>query len=263
MEKGLEFIWWFWLLLHRIKSTLLRYYQGIFNPSVDSAAIGKFHHRHQVVHSTNVATSKAGSSQKEVKECSSHLDNNRTLHDQSMFSNNLPTIQTNPSATTTATTTTTCKSSLLFPEADVEGERRRWVGADEFRRKYIDKSRPVCVTDYVAKWPAIRKWSLEYLIKMGKEVHVEVAMTTNEEQERQRGEGGDIGTIYKRSTTLAGYLQQLAREKGEEEEEGKEITAAQKLRNIGYLKQLDVHKLPFSLQSDVGGAAAAAGGGAV
>lgn len=44
-------------------------------------------------------------------------------------------------------------------------ERRAGLTAEEFGRDYLERNRPVVLTDEVVRWPAYERWSREYLVE--------------------------------------------------------------------------------------------------
>jgi hypothetical protein len=68
-------------------------------------------------------------------------------------------------------------------------ERRRDVSRDEFQSDYYALNRPVVLTDVAERWPALTKWSPEYLKSVIGEDEVEVMAdrNSNPDYERQAG----------------------------------------------------------------------------
>jgi hypothetical protein len=66
-------------------------------------------------------------------------------------------------------------------------ERRHKLSRDEFLREYYAANRPVIITGMMEDWPALSKWSLDYLAEAFGERVVEVQMDRN---------AGDAGARY-------------------------------------------------------------------
>jgi hypothetical protein len=78
------------------------------------------------------------------------------------------------------------KTHRLHPKSG-EIERRHRLGRDEFLREYYSANRPVIITGMMEDWPAMRKWSLDYLAETFSEREVEVQMNRS---------SGDAGAQY-------------------------------------------------------------------
>jgi Cupin-like domain len=78
------------------------------------------------------------------------------------------------------------KLNRLHPEGG-EVDRRHRPSRDEFLREYYAANRPVIITGMMEDWPALRKWTLDYLAQTFGDREVQVQMNRN---------AGDAGAQY-------------------------------------------------------------------
>lgn len=77
-------------------------------------------------------------------------------------------------------------SSVNFVENEID--RVEQISVDEFHRNYVNRNRPLIITEAVKKWPAFGKWSLEFFrtLKSDSAVHLEHGNVLQEETQFQR-----------------------------------------------------------------------------
>lgn len=85
-----------------------------------------------------------------------------------------------------------------------EIERRAGASADELYDRHVAGSRPVVLTDMLSGWPALGKWTPEYLAERFGEVEIEIMAEREADPQCDRRL-----EVHRRKATLAEYVQRV------------------------------------------------------
>ena len=86
--------------------------------------------------------------------------------------------------------------------------RAVWSGRDAFYTEFVDNSLPVVFINAAKEWPCVRRWTPEYLCKIGHGVPVEIACGECEETLQ-----GNM-LRHKQQTTLDAFVKSISTRRG-------------------------------------------------